>query len=200
MTNPILKLAAGILLATAAIASPLAPASAITYVADLTGAAEFPPNSSTATGTAIVFVDPVLHTMRVQVSFAGLSGPNTAAHIHCCVAPDAATPTAPVATATPTFPGFPVGTSGDYDATFDLTSSATYRAGFITAHGGTPASAEADLLAGLAAGQAYLNIHTASNPGGEIRGFLVDAPEPGTIALLVGGLAALGVTRRRLVA
>jgi hypothetical protein len=42
----------------------------------------------------------------------------------------------------------------------------------VTANGGTTAGAEAALLAGLEAGQAYLNIHTTMFPGGEIRGFL----------------------------
>ena len=34
------------------------------------------------------------------------------------------------------------------------------------------ASAEAALFAGLRAGQSYLNIHTTTFPGGEIRGVL----------------------------
>ena len=48
----------------------------------------------------------------------------------------------------------------------------SYNLAFVTAHGGTTASAAAALLAGLEAGQAYLNIHTTMFPGGEIRGFL----------------------------
>jgi len=32
------------------------------------------------------------------------------------------------------------------------------------------------VLAGLVAGQAYLNIHTTTHPGGEIRGVLLQAP------------------------
>jgi CHRD domain/PEP-CTERM motif len=54
------------------------------------------------------------------------------------------------------------------------------------------ASAETVLLAGLAAGDAYLNIHTTVNPGGEIRGFLHAVPEPSTWAMLLLGFAGLG--------
>jgi outer membrane autotransporter protein len=38
---------------------------------------------------------------------------------------------------------------------------------------GTPAGAETAFIAGVAANQSYLNIHSATFPGGEIRGFLV---------------------------
>ena len=53
-----------------------------------------------------------------------------------------------------------------------MTLASSYNPAFVTAHGGTVAGAEADLLAGLKAGQAYLNIHSSTFPGGEIRGFL----------------------------
>ena len=60
------------------------------------------------------------------------------------------------------------------------------------------ANAESALLAGMAAGQTYLNIHTMGNPGGEIRGVLApQVPEPATIALTTLGLAALAIVRRR---
>ena len=63
-----------------------------------------------------------------------------------------------------------------------------------------PSIAPAALEAGIGNGESYLNVHTAlplGFPGGEIRGFLV-APEPGTLLLLVAGLAGLsGVTWRR---
>jgi hypothetical protein len=109
--------------------------------------------------------------MTVHVVFSGLSSPNTAAHIHCCVSAPGNTG---VATTVPTFTGFPSGvTSGTYTHTFDMLAAGSYNPAFIAAHGGTPASAAAALLAGINAGQAYLNIHTVMFPGGEIRGFLV---------------------------
>src|SRR5207244_4162067 len=41
---------------------------------------------STASGTANVTWDTTTNRMTVNVVFAGLTTPNTAAHIHCCVA------------------------------------------------------------------------------------------------------------------
>ena len=51
--------------------------------------------------------------------------------------------------------------------------------------------------AALLSGMTYLNMHTAANPGGEIRGNLVSAiPEPSALALgLLGGLALLRRSR-----
>jgi hypothetical protein len=111
--------------------------------------------------------------MRVQVSFVGLTGNTTASHIHAPTVV-ALTGTAGVATTTPTFTGFPLGvTSGVYDHTFDLTQSSSYNPAYVTANGGTVAAANAALLAAIAAGKAYLNVHSVTFGGGEIRGFLV---------------------------
>jgi hypothetical protein len=169
------------------------------FMADLTGPNESPPNSSPGTGDAVVTLDPLAHTMRVQVTFSDLLGTTTASHIHASTAV-AGTGTAGVATTVPTFPGFPLGvTSGTYDHLFDMTLASSYNPAYLTAHGGTPASAEADLFAGIMAGRAYLNIHTTFRPGGEIRGFLQAVPEPGPLSLL-GGLGMCGtlfVIRRR---
>ena len=85
-------------------------------------------------------------------------------------------------------------TSGSFTQTLDLTLASTYNPAFITANGGTTSSAEAVLLAGLAANETYFNIHTSNFPSGEIRGFLVAAPEPAT--LLMAGLAFLGLAVR----
>jgi hypothetical protein len=172
-----------------------AHASIITYYATLNGANEVPATGSPGTGFALVTVDNVLNTMSVYVTFSGLVGPSTASHIHCCVAPGG---NAGVATTTPTFPGFPLGvTSGTYNNLFDLTQASTYNPAFVTSEGGTVAQAEAALLAGMAAGLTYLNIHSSVDPGGEIRGFLTPTPEAGTFFLAGLALAGLAIGRRR---
>ena len=163
-----LSLAVTLLIAAALPAS----AAVLHYNCLLSGPAESPPNGSPGTGGAEVTIDNVANTMRVQCTFSGLLGTTTASHIHAATAV-AGTGTAGVATMTPAFTGFPLGVlSGTLDHTFDLTQLATYNSPFVTANGGTAAGAEAALLAAIAAGKAYYNIHTTVLPGGEIRGFL----------------------------
>ena len=181
-------------------ATPAGHAAVLVYEATLSGLNEDPPNASPGTGWATVTYDDVAMTMRVEAKFSGLLGTTTNAHIHCCTAAPMLG-TAGVATTTPTFPGFPAGvTSGSYDMTFDLAEVASFYPAYVTSNGGTPESATAALFAGMADGRAYFNIHTSVYGGGEIRGFLLPAsvPEPGTLALLGLGAAALaGAASRR---
>ena len=169
-----LSIHSGLFLAAALMFAAAMPASAavLHYNATLSGPAESPPNASPGTGGAEITIDNVANTMRVQATFSGLLGTTSACHIHAPTAV-ALTGTAGVATMTPAFTGFPLGvTAGTMDHTFDLTLTSTYNAPFVTANGGTAAGAEAALLAAIAAGKAYFNVHSTVVPGGEIRGFL----------------------------
>lgn len=162
-----------------------------TYYVNLSGSIEVPSNNSAGTGKALVTISGNL--MRVQVNFSGLTGNTTASHIHAPTA-TAGTGTAGVATTTPTFTGFPLGvTSGTYDHTYDMTQASSYNPSYITANGGTAASAFTTLKTAISAGKSYLNIHSTFAPGGEIRGFLVQCPSimvsiPNALALQQGVL------------
>jgi CHRD domain/PEP-CTERM motif len=177
-----------LLLAALLLPAPSVLAGPITFVSTLTGPNESPANASPGTGLAQVTIDSVAHTMALDVTFLDLLGTVTASHIHCCTSVPSVG-TAGVATTVPTFPGFPSAvTFGTYSHVLDMTLASSYNPSFITAHGGTATSAEADLFAGIVAGDAYLNIHTTLLPGGEIRGFLEPVPEPSTLMLLGTGL------------
>lgn len=108
--------------------------------ATLDGKSEVPPNASAATGKAELDYDPVSKKLSWTLTYTGLSGPATAAHFH---GPAEAGKNAGVAVAIPN-----AGTS-------PVSGNATL----------TDAQA-----ADLVAGKYYINIHTAANPGGEIRG------------------------------
>ena len=126
-------------------------ANAATYfTGNLTAAQEVPPTSSVGTGFGRVTLNAAETQIGVTVHWFSLTGNATAGHIH-----------GPA----------PVGVNGP--VLFNLAPSAVptgsvYNATFAV----TPAQV-ADLKAGLY----YFNIHTAANPGGEIRGQIrVDSP------------------------
>ena len=175
--------------------SAIAKADQLAFTTTLTGSQEVPPSGSPGIGSALVTLDTVTNLLTVNVSFAGLVSPTIASHIHCCTPPGA---NAMVATAVPTFPGFPLGvTTGTYLMTFDLTLASTYNPAFITAHGGTVAGAQAAFITGLTSGLTYLNIHTSQFPGGEIRGQLQAVPEPASVLLLTTGILGIGGALRK---
>ena len=124
-------------------------AAAINIQADLKASSEVPPNTSSATGKATVTYDPATKQVTWEGSFSGLSGPATAAHIH---GPAAAGKNAGVIV--------PLSQSG-VAFTSPFKGSATLAADKAAA-----------LASDLSSGEAYVNIHTKANPGGEIRGQL----------------------------
>jgi hypothetical protein len=60
-------------------------------------------------------------------------------------------------------------TAASYVNTLDLTLASSYDPAFLTSAGGTPARAEALLVAGMVKWLTYFNIQTTANPDGEIR-------------------------------
>ena len=169
-------------------------AAQVQYVVALDGPSE--PTTSLGVGSGTVNYDDVAHTLELQVSFSGLTGNTTASHIHTTTTPLSGA--GGVATTTPSFAGFPLGvTSGSFSSTLDLTLASSYNPSFVTANGGTPASAEFALATAMAEGRTYWNIHSTFAGGGEIRGFLVPVPEPSALALFGLGAGALAWRLRR---
>jgi CHRD domain len=114
-----------------------------------------PPVASTATGTATFSVSDT--TVTYTVNFTGLTGNPTVSHIHV------GDPTAsPGAVVVPFKVTLPAATSGTFTGTFTEADIVTTASPLITNLN--------DLLTQMRAGNTYANVHTAANPGGEIRG------------------------------
>jgi hypothetical protein len=124
----------------------VAQAAQINFKADLNNASEVPPVTGAGKGTATMSLDTATKTLTWTVTYSGLSGPATAAHIH---GPAAAGVNA----------GVLVPFTGDLAS--PIKGSATL----------TDAQ-----ISDLEAGKWYVNVHTAANKSGEIRGQLVRAP------------------------
>jgi len=124
----------------------VARAAQITFKADLSGTNQVPPVATAGKGMATATLDTTTKTLTWIVDYSGLSGPATAAHIHG-----------------PADPGANAGVVVPF--TGDLASPIKGSAVLTDAQ-----------IAQLEAGKWYVNIHTAANKGGEIRGQLVPVP------------------------
>ena len=116
------------------------------FKATLSGASEVPPTTSAGTGTATATLDTATGKLVWDVTYSGLTGPAMAAHIHG-----------------PADPGQNAGVVVPFKGKLasPIKGSATLTAA---------------QMADLEAGKYYVNIHTAANKGGEIRGQLQPAP------------------------
>jgi len=126
--------------------SGAARADQINFKADLSGASEVPPVTSAGKGAATASLDTATKTLNWTVTYSGLSGPATAGHIHG--------PAAPGANAGVLVP---------------------FTGALVSPIKGSATLTDAQ-ISDLQAGRTYVNLHTADNKGGEIRGQLVRAP------------------------
>lgn len=117
-----------------------ASAETVHFKATLSPAHEVPATKSHGSGSAQAELDTATKTLTYKVSWKGLTGPATMAHFH---GPAAAGHNAPVL--------IPLGNN----PTSPITGSAQLTDAQIK-----------DFMDG----KVYVNVHTAANPGGEIRG------------------------------
>lgn len=122
--------------------SALMPSTTVQLSAKLSGANEVPPNASAGSGTIQASLDKQTNVLKWTVTYSGLSGPVKAGHFH---GPAAAGANAGVAQ----------GFAGSMDSPIQGSTTLT-----------------AAQAADVQAGKWYVNLHTAANPGGEIRGQL----------------------------
>ena len=168
-----------------------AQAAILNYSATLT-----PEGASGRTGSGFVTVsfDNSNNELTFFATFSGLSGLTTQSHFHCCTSLPFAGNSG-IAVDSPSLP-IPIGVSaGSFGATLDLDDPSNFNPAYLTASGGTTGSAITRLLQGFDDHTAYLNIHSSTFTGGEIRGFTSQVPEPTSAALVILALAALGTQK-----
>jgi hypothetical protein len=124
----------------------IARADQINFKADLSSASEVPPVTGAGKGTATASLDTAAKTLTWTVTYSGLSGPATAGHIHG-----------------PAVAGANAGVLVPF--TGDLASPIKGSATLTDAQ-----------ISDLEAGKLYVNLHTADNKPGEIRGQLTRTP------------------------
>lgn len=150
------------------VSASLSKADLVQFNVVLNGSQEVPSNGSPGTGTAVVVFDNVSGAMSITGSYSGLVANVNNAHLH----------------------GYaPAGVNAG--VIFGLTHTGG-TSGTITGNGVIPGANIANVMNGLT----YINVHSDTFPGGEIRGQLIN-PVPEPSAFLLGTLAGLAVLRRR---
>lgn len=130
------------------------------HFATLSGAQEVPAVSTAGAGNGWVVISTDGSTITYYVAYSGLSGAPAASHIHLGA----------------------VGVNGG--VMIPLVAGPSPMTGTLKAADLTPTGSVTDFagaVAAIAAGNTYINVHTAAHPGGEIRGQLavtVAAPTP----------------------
>jgi hypothetical protein len=163
------------LIALISLCAGIHQASAQGYVANLDAAQD---GGGGRTGSGQVFLFLTGSTLSFSNgTYSGLSGNASAAHIHG--------PSGPL----PGSAGVLYGLNPTFVSTG--TSFGNFIAGNLTLLAGTGGFSIAQQQAQLAAGQWYINIHSSTFGGGEIRGQIDFAPEPATATLVLGGGAWL---------
>jgi hypothetical protein len=132
-----------------------AQAQRIRLTADLTGSSETPPVLTGAFGRAVVTVDMPTQTVSWEIDVFNMPSGTNNAHFHVG-GPGVAGPTVI------NIP-FPATASNDYRLTGSVTSATALRPD-------QGLRSWDDVLQSLVGGQMYINIHSAVNGGGEIRG------------------------------
>jgi len=135
---------ASLTVAAALAASPVY-AEMMSFKADLKGASEVPPTTSSGTGNVAATYDTTSKKLLWNGTVSGLSGNATAAHFH---GPAEVGKNAGVLVPAPGI------TTGPFEGSATLTD---------------------DQAKALMAEQTYFNVHTAANPNGEVRGQVMKA-------------------------
>ncbi|GAB4456016.1 MAG: hypothetical protein OHK0029_13190 [Armatimonadaceae bacterium] len=178
-------LAASIAVSALALSTGQALAQPTAFSAIINGAQEVPPRDTPGSGFGTILILNA-NTIQVNLSVSNLltqtSGGDpsaiTVGHIH------QGAPGTNGGVVVDLFAGFTgTGGPGSNFVVINQTYTGTGVANFVT-------GAQSGL-------QYYFNIHSNAFPGGEVRGNLVAAPEPGTLGLLALGSVAFGVVARR---
>jgi hypothetical protein len=164
-----------------------------TCTANLSGAQEVPPVNTDASGSATVTISSDGSSLSYRVSYQGLSGAASAAHIHFGARGQNGPVILPLEHGASPFSGTLTATNLERVPDGPQSFAAAVRE--------------------IRQGDMYVNIHTAANPGGEIRGQLScrqmpatstaadpsdsDGQAPLPAALLIAGMLGLALAGRR---